>query len=55
MILIGQPICEEFVIVHLDFETNTQWGNLLNFDIEIPDTSIYAPYFFLTTNDEFIQ
>lgn len=55
VILISQPICDEFEIVHLDVEPDSPWGNLLYFDVEIPDTSIYAPYFFLRTDDEFIQ
>ena len=53
--IFSQNICEEFEVVNLDFEPATEWGNLLWFDVEIPDTSIYAPYFFLTTNDEFIH
>ena len=51
----NQNICNEIEIINLNFLPETEWGNLLIFEIAIPDTSIYAPYFFLSTDDEFIE
>lgn len=51
----SQDICEEFHIISFDFNPDTEWGNLLLFYVDVPDTSIYAPYFFLQTDDEFLQ
>ena len=53
--IFAQNICDDFEVIHLEFEPQTEWGNLLRFDILIPDTSIYAPYFFLQSNDEYIE
>lgn len=51
----SQDICDEFHITSVDFNPDTEWGNLLIFYLDVPDTSIYAPYFFLQTDDEFLQ
>lgn len=53
--ILTQNICDEFEVIHLEFEPQTEWGNLLRFELEVPDTSIYAPYFYLSTDDDFIQ
>ena len=54
-ILFSQEICDEFQITSIYFNPETEWGNLLFFHLDIPDTSIYAPYFYLQTDDEFVQ
>jgi len=53
--IFSQDICDEFEVLNLEFEPDTEWGNLLQFEVEIPDTSIYAPYFYLSTEDNYIQ
>jgi len=54
-VLFSQEICGEIQITSIDFNPETEWGNLIFFHLEIPDTSIYAPYFYLQTDDEFVQ
>ena len=53
--LFSQEICQEFQIVDLDFLPESEWGNQLIFYMDIPDTSIYAPYFYLQTDDEYFE
>ena len=54
-VLFSQEICGGIQITSIDFNPETEWGNLIFFHLEIPDTSIYAPYFYLQTDDEFVQ
>jgi len=54
-VLFSQEICDEIQITSIDFNPETEWGNLLFFHLDIPDTFIYAPYFYLQTDDEFVQ
>ena len=54
-VLFSQEICGGIQITSIDFNPETEWGNIIVFHLEIPDTSIYAPYFYLQTDDEFVQ
>ena len=48
-------ICEEFAINNIQMMPNTEWGNMLFFYIDIPDVELYAPYFILQTDDEYLS
>ena len=48
-------ICEEFAINNIQMMPNTEWGNMLFFYIDIPEVELYAPYFILQTDDEYLS
>ena len=48
-------ICEGFNIYDIQIIQDTEWGDLLYIDLYIPEVSIYGPYFFLQTDDEYLN